>query len=264
MEIDKKTEIDSITKKMIIHFPSDLIPVIIDYIYAEIILVKIIEKKTILFKLLNLYNAYDSFYYHYQNIYYILCTLYTDDYYLYETNDFKNFNIVLSRDIFQINTTHVIGFTCYNNLVLIVNCSNVFVASLVSNFKKKVSIKPRISWTHCLYGCSVVNNKLIISMDNKTRISIDIKSVIDNDYVTPIILPFNDIINEYQFTIECDKNNEVVHKYKYFLNIDPYYLLDDYYNIHIYYDRRKIKNKKPENTDFMLMDEGKPFSHTIS
>lgn len=268
MEIDKETEIKLVTNELENYFPLVLTSIIIDYTYAEIILVNNIEE-SVLYDLLESYlnhrpltdGPYRFFCYIYHNVYYILYIMpHVNKHYLLETKNFKNIDIISSSPYNTLlsNLYFIIGMVYYDEYILIVSCYKICVISLISKLKKEVNIVPNISWDKSLFGCHVVNDKLIILYNNNTQVLINIKSILSDDNVISISIPFNNIINGCKFAINSKNQislfDNALFDYYYFLNIDPYYVLANYHhnNFKIYYDRRKIKNRTLEYTDCFL------------
>lgn len=191
----------------------DIIPIIVDYVYADIIFVKNINGELLYPVLKRYFQNSQLDFTTYSKIY---CCLNDNTYYIY-------YNNYRHKD---------------KNYILFLSDRYIDILSLNDNTKhKKVLLNRSIPWRSVSYGCFVVNNKLvIIKCDKRKRFVVSIDHIFKNS-----IVDFNEedynhnyIINGIELSSSSNFYTNVVTYNRiicnYYLIFDKYYLFFDGFN----------------------------------
>jgi len=253
--LDKNLEISLLTKELNDFILLDIIPIIVDYVYANIIFVKNINCE-LLYPVLKRYFQNSQLDFTNSKIY---CCLNDNTYYIYYNNyrhkdkncfmETKNFDYFKIHNMPQhVQSTNFIGIAYYKNYILFLSDRYIDILSLNDNTKhKKVLLNRSIPWRSVSYGCFVVDNKLVIIKCDKCKrfvVSIDHifkNSIVDfneEDYNHNYIINGIELLSSSNFYTNVVTYNRVICNY--YLIFDKYYLFfDGFNNFLIYYDRRK-------------------------
>lgn len=266
---DVDLEIKSIENKLSLYLSKDVISIVLNYTYADIICVETVDEKmyeTLIDDYLidNSYykinHNYDKFYLHIDNNgLYLLYTNFGNKLFcVFKTKDCISYKPIITFDMdTSISIKYYVTSIYHNNHLLIVYDSNIYIVSEQSKLVKRVIVMNLMNLP--LYRSGFIfNNILILQYFNLSSIKlINLQNIFDTDcdVVYAYELDCHDLcktINDITFESNHQNFLEIDNKTccKHFTISDNYLIAQYSSEFVIYYDRKKITNKIITNINY--------------